>query len=140
MANTIGIRTLAAITTAVPVRLMKRDLAFIVEALLPVMDEPRLAMIARNRGIRSKEGESVGRLLAGVLRKADESELGRVLVEIVILLSTRAQSDNGKVLRTAAQTYKVDTDAIAIKVKQEFAAKAKAKKDSKPVPKAKKAA
>jgi ParB family transcriptional regulator, chromosome partitioning protein len=140
MANTIGIRTLAAITEAVPVRLMKRDLAFIVEALLPIMDEPRLAMIARNRGIRSKEGESVGRLLAGVLRKADESELGRVLVEIAIPLSTRLQSDSGKILRTAAQTYKVNTDAIALKVKQEFAAKAKAKKEAKLVPKAKKAA
>jgi hypothetical protein len=120
--------TLAAITAAVPVRLMKRDLAFIVEALLPLMDEPRLAMIARNRGIRSKEGESVGRMLAGVLRKADESELSRAMVEIVILLSARSQSDSGKVLRTAAQTYKVDTDAIAIKVKQEFAAKEKVKK------------
>jgi ParB family chromosome partitioning protein len=52
-ANTIGIRTLAAITAAVPVRLMKRDLALIVESLLPVMDEPRLAMFARNRGIRA---------------------------------------------------------------------------------------
>jgi ParB family transcriptional regulator, chromosome partitioning protein len=133
MANTIGIRTLAAITAAVPVRLMKRDLAFIVESLLPVMDEPRLAMIARNRGVRAKEGESVGRLLAAVLRKADESELGRALVEIVILLSARSQSDSGKVLRTAAQTYKVDTDAIALKVKQEFAAKDKAKKAVKAV-------
>jgi ParB family chromosome partitioning protein len=75
-----------------------------------------------------------------VLRKADESELGRALVEIAILLSTRSQTDNGKVLRTAAQTYKVDTDAIALKVKQEFAAKVKAKKEAKPVPKAKKAA
>jgi hypothetical protein len=32
------------------------------------------------------------------------------------------------------------TDAIALKVKQEFTAKAKAKKETKPVPKAKKAA
>ena len=96
--------------------------------------------IANATEYRSKEGESVGRLLAGVLRKADESELGRVLVEIAILLSTRSQSDSGKVLRTAAQTYKIDTDAIALKVKQEFAAKAKAKKETKPVPKPKKAA
>ena len=44
-----------------------RDFAFIVEALLPIMDEPRLAMIARNRGNRSKEGESVGRLVEGVV-------------------------------------------------------------------------
>jgi ParB family transcriptional regulator, chromosome partitioning protein len=128
IANTVGIRTLAAITAAVPVRLMKRDLFFIVEGLLPVLDEPRLAMIARNRGIRSKEGESVGRLLAAVLRKADESELGRALVETVILLSARSQSDSGKVLRNAAQVYKVDTEAIALKVKQEFAAKDKARK------------
>ncbi len=135
MANTIGIRTLASITAAVPVRLLKRDLAFIVEALLPVLDEPRLAMIARNRGIRAKEGESVGRLLAAVLRKADESELGRALVEVVILLSARSQSDSGKVLRAAAQTYKVDTEAIALKVKQEFAAKDKTKKAAKPEPK-----
>jgi ParB family transcriptional regulator, chromosome partitioning protein len=85
-------------------------------------------MIARNRGIRAKDGESVGRMLAAVLRKADESELGRALVEIVILLSARSQSDSGKVLRTAAQTYKVDTEAIAVKVKQEFTTKEKAKK------------
>jgi ParB family chromosome partitioning protein len=32
------------------------------------------------------------------------------------------------VLRDAAATYKVDTDAITLKVKQEFAAKEKAKK------------
>jgi hypothetical protein len=37
--------------------------------------------------------------------------------------SARSQTESGKVLRTAAQTYKVDTDAIALKVKQEFAAK-----------------
>jgi ParB family chromosome partitioning protein len=106
---------------------MKRDLFFIVEGLFPVLDEPRLAMIARNRGIRPKESESVGRLLSAVLRKADESELGRALVEIVILLSTRSQSDDGKVFRTAAQTYKVDTEAIALMMKHEFAAKDKAR-------------
>jgi ParB family chromosome partitioning protein len=44
------------------------------------------------------------------------------------------------VLRDAATLYKVDIEAIASKVKQEFAAKARAKKDVKPVPKAKKAA
>jgi ParB family chromosome partitioning protein len=44
------------------------------------------------------------------------------------MLSTRSQSEDGKVFRTAAQTYKVDTEAIALKVKQEFAAKDKARK------------
>ncbi len=61
----------------------------------------------------------------------------------VILLSARTQNDGGKVLRAAAQVYKVDTDAIALKVKHEFAAKAKGKLpqkvESKPVAKARKA-
>ncbi len=131
LAQATGLRVLSAIVSAVPVRLMKRDLLFIVESLLPQLDEPRLAMIARNRGIRAKEGESVGRLLTSVLRKADESELGRAMVEFAILLATRSQSDGGKVLKAAAQTYKVDADAIALKVKQEFAAKQKAKSEKK---------
>ena len=38
-------------------------------------------------------------------------------------------------LRAAAQVYGVDTDAVALKVKQEFAAREKAKKASKPEPK-----
>jgi ParB family chromosome partitioning protein len=47
------------------------------------------------------------------------------LVETVILLSMRPEADSAKVLRDAAQTYKVDTDAITANVKQEFAAKEK---------------
>ena len=47
-------------------------------------------------------------------------------------------------MKDAATLYKVDTEAIGQKVKQEFAAKAKAKKDpkpeAKPATKAKKAA
>ena len=38
-------------------------------------------------------------------------------------------------LRAAAQAYKVDTDAIALKVKQEFAAKDQAKSEKKAEPK-----
>ena len=45
------------------------------------------------------------------------------------------------VLRDAASAYKVDTDAIALKVKQEFVAKEKAKNVAQPTGKsAKKAA
>jgi ParB family chromosome partitioning protein len=43
-----------------------------------------------------------------------------------------AARTNPAVLRDAAATYKVDTDAIAQKVKQEFAAKKKARKAVKP--------
>jgi len=57
------------------------------------------------------------------------------LLDAVILLSAGSQSDGGKVLRAAAQAYGVDTDAIALKVNQEFAAKEKARKAAKPEPK-----
>lgn len=39
-------------------------------------------------------------------------------------------------VRDAASVYKVDTDAVALKVKQEFAAKEKAKKTMQPKTKA----
>ena len=73
-------------------------------------------------------GHACSRLVGLRLRKSDESALGRLIVEVVILLSARSQPDAGKVLKNAAQVYKVDTDAIALKVKQEFTAKEKAKK------------
>jgi hypothetical protein len=43
----------------------------------------------------------------------------------VILHSARTQSETGKALKDAALHYNVDTDAIAQKVKSEFAAKEK---------------
>jgi ParB family chromosome partitioning protein len=140
LANATGIRVLQSIVAAVPVRLMKRDLIFIAEQLLPLLDEKRLEMVARNRSIKAKEGDAVAKLLTAFIRKTDESTIGKLIVGTVILLSARSQSDGGKVLRAAAQAYGVDTDAAALKVKQEFAAKVKAKKEPKPVPKERKAA
>ena len=135
LANATGMRVLQTIAAAVPVRLMKRDLLFIAEQMLPLLDDKRQEMIARNRGIKPKDGESAPKLLTAFVRKADESALGKLLVETVILLSARTQSDGGKVLRSAAQVYKVDTDAIALKVKQEFAAKEKARSQKRIEPK-----
>jgi ParB family transcriptional regulator, chromosome partitioning protein len=140
LANATGMRVLQTIVAAVPVRLMKRDLLFIAEQMLPLLDEKRVEMIARNRGIRAKEGESAAKLLTAFLRKGEEGAIGKLIVEAVILLSASKQADGGKVLRAAAQAYKVDTDAIALKVKHEFTAKEKvrsaAKIEPKPVPKA----
>jgi ParB family chromosome partitioning protein len=100
-----------------------------------LLDEKRLEMVARNRSIKAKEHESVAKLLTAFVRKANEGTIGKLLIEAVILLSARTQADGGKMLRTGAQVYGVDTDAVALKVKQEFAAKEKAKKASKPEPK-----
>ena len=135
IANTTGIRVLAAIAAAVPVRLMKRDLLFVVEQLATLLDENRLSVVARQHGIKkAKDNDSIGKLFAAYLRRAEEGALGSMLVELTILLSA-ARTNGAQVLRDAAAVYKVDTEAIALKVKQEFAAKEKAKTESKSKPK-----
>jgi ParB family chromosome partitioning protein len=125
IANTIGLRTLAAITAAVPVRLMKRDLLFVVERLASLLDEDRLAVVAQQQGIKkTKESDSIGKLFAAYLRRMEESALGGLLVQITIFHAATRQN-TAQVLRVAAAAYKVDTNAITAKVKQEFAAKEK---------------
>ena len=141
IANTTGLRVLAAVSAAVPVRLLKRDLLFILEKLASVMDESRVEMLARQHGIRQKRDDGgIGKTLTGFVRRADEGTLSRLLVEASILLAT-SRGNPATVLKDAATAYKVDTDAIAAKVKQEFAVKEKAKKTPPPATKtAKKAA
>jgi ParB family chromosome partitioning protein len=136
IANTTDIRTLAAIAEAVPVRLMKRDLLFVAERLASLLDENRLTIVARRYGIKkAKDSDSLGKLFAAYLRRAEESILGSVLVETTVLyMSTR--HNPAQVLHEAAAVYKVNTDAIALKVKQEFAAKAKPQAAKKGVAKA----
>jgi ParB family chromosome partitioning protein len=58
----------------------------------------------------------------------------------VTILHAAVRQNATQVLHEAATVYKVDTDAIALKVRQEFAAKDKLKKTPKAVSKAKKAA
>ena len=141
IANTTGLRILAAVSAAVPVRLMKRDLLFILEKLVSLMDESRIEMLARQHGIRQKRDDGgVQKTLTAFLRRADEGTLSRLLVEMSILTAA-SRGNPAAVLKDAASTYKVDTDAIALKVKQEFAAKEKAKRAAQPAAKpAKKAA
>jgi ParB family chromosome partitioning protein len=137
LANAVGLRALSAIVAAVPIRLTKRDLVFIVERLLPQLEERRIEVLARNRGIKKAQAaDSIGKLMGAYIHKAEEGELGRLLVEIVILHSSRTQSETGKALKEAAQHYKVDTDAIAQKVRAEFAAKEKAQAAKKTAAKA----
>ncbi|MGA7157744.1 MAG: ParB/RepB/Spo0J family partition protein [Acidobacteriaceae bacterium] len=140
IANTTGLRVLAAIGSAVPVRLLKRDLLFIVEKLVGVMDENRVEMLARQHGIRQKRDDGgLAKTFSAFLRRADEGTLSRLLVESSILLAA-SRGNAAVVLKDAATAYKVDTDAVAAKVKQEFAAKEKAKKTAQPASKAAKKA
>jgi ParB family chromosome partitioning protein len=136
LAQATGLRVLKAIGDAVPVRLMKRDLLFVAARLTALLDERRLAVLIRQHGMgKPKDSEAPAKLLAAFLPKAEESKLGRILVEAVILLSMHNQADTAKALRDAAQTYKVDVEAISAQVKLEFAAKEKAKGAAKVAPK-----
>jgi ParB family transcriptional regulator, chromosome partitioning protein len=136
IANATGIRVLAAVSAAIPVRLMKRDLLFVIEKLVALMEEPRLEMLARQHGIRQKRDDGgIGKTLAAYIRRADEGTLSRLLVEASILLAA-SRSNPATVPRDAASAYNVDTDAITLKVKQEFAAKEKTKKITQSTPKA----
>jgi ParB family chromosome partitioning protein len=128
IANTIGLRVLAAVSSAVPVRLLKRDLLFILEKLVSVIDENRVEMLARQHGIRQKRDDGgIGKTLTAFIRRADEGTLSRLMVEASILLAS-SRGNPTVILKEAATSYKVDTEAIALKVKQEFTAKEKARK------------
>ncbi len=135
IANTTGLRVLAAVSAAVPVRLMKRDLLFILEKLISVMDQNRVEMLARQHGIRQKRDDGgISKTLAAFVRRVDEGTLSRMMVEAGILLAA-SRNNPTAILKEAATAYQVDTEAIAANVRQEFAAEEKAKKTPRPAAK-----
>lgn len=100
-----------------------------------ILAVPQVGELVRQQ-ICIRDADVAGRrkTFAAFLRGADESTLGRAVVEAVILL-TASRGSASRTLRDEATAHKVDTDAIAAKVKQEFAAKRKAKMETKPAPK-----
>ncbi|SFS13969.1 hypothetical protein SAMN05421771_2434 [Granulicella pectinivorans] len=89
IANTTGLRVLAAVSASVPVRLLKRDLLFVLEKLISVMDSNRVEMLARQHGIRQKRDDGgIGKTLTTFVRRADEGTFSRLLVEASILLAS----------------------------------------------------
>jgi ParB family transcriptional regulator, chromosome partitioning protein len=113
--------------------MMKRDLLFVLTQTFPLLGEWQLQTLARQHGIRKdRETDMLDKLFAAFLRRADEGTLSRLVVEVSVVLASN-RSIGGYALRDAA-AYKADSDAIATKVKQEFAAKEKAEKEAKSIP------
>lgn len=137
IAQATGLRVLKDIGEAVPIRLMKRDLLFTAERLAAALDERRVSILLRLHSVGRANGtaDAPAKLFASLLRKADEGTLGRVLVEIAVLQSAHSLADAANALHKAAEFYKVDVAAITDKVKQEFAAKEKAKQARDAAPK-----
>ena len=71
-------------------------------------------MLAEN----ANGSDSIGKLFAAYLRRAEEGALSGLLVEITILHAAIRQN-SAPVLRDAATAYKVDVDAISLKVKHD---------------------
>lgn len=82
---------------------------------------------------KDRETDAIDKLFASFVRRADKGTLSRLLVESTVLLAA-ARTNPVVVLRDAAAIYRVDTNAVALKVKQEFAAKEKAKRVGKSSP------
>ncbi len=102
IATMAGLRVLAAIAEAVPVRLMKRDLLVTVERLLLLLDERRLEIIGLGRGIRAKKEENIGAMLSTFAKKADEGTLRRLLIEATVLLLFGEVSQRNSAHRSGA--------------------------------------
>jgi ParB family chromosome partitioning protein len=89
-------------------------------------------ILARQHGIRQKRDDGgIAKTFGAFLRRADEGMLSRLLMESSIMLAA-LRGNPASILKDAASAYKVDSDAIAAKVRQEFAAKEKAKKTPQP--------
>ena len=92
-----------------------------------------------NLGKPNGATDAPAKLLSAFLRKADESTLGGLLVELAVLQAAASPNESSKALREAAEFYKVDVGAITTEVRQELATKEKAKaaKTATPKPAAK---
>jgi ParB family chromosome partitioning protein len=107
IASTTGIRVLKAIGDAVPVRLMKRDLLFVLMQTFPFLGEWQLQTLARQHGIRKdRETDMLDKQFAAFLHRADEGTLSRLLVEVSVVLAS-GRSNGTNALRDAAASYKV---------------------------------
>ncbi len=99
---------------------------------------------ATTKTVRETEAEAIAFVIGKAVGLENGSAsadytLSRLLVESSILLAA-SRGNPSAVLKDAATAYKVDTDTIAAKVRQEFAAKEKAKKATQPGTKAAKKA
>jgi ParB family transcriptional regulator, chromosome partitioning protein len=128
IARATGLRVLGAIGDAVPVRLLKRELLFIALQLAGKLDLQRIETLAKlHRLPVQKGGETVPKALAPFLCSSGEGTLGRILVEMAILLRADSEEAGSKVLGEAAKEYGINVDSIAAAVHREFAERDKTK-------------
>ena len=115
---------------------MKRELLSIATTMEGRLDQPRLEIVAKLHHLSpSKEDDPLTKTILSYLRGVPEGTLGRLIVEMTILLRISSGQDSNRVLAEAAKEYNVRVETIAATVKKEFADREKAKAAKKATPK-----
>ncbi len=136
---TIRHRTLAEVLKKVGSPLEKAGLALVAATLVAKLEPLRCEALARrHKLVEGKPSEvtypQVQKAIAGLLRRADESALAKLLVELVLLetldqVPSAASSREDDVLTATAKRYGVDVEKLSKAVEKEFTAKHAKQKD-----------
>jgi len=128
---TIRHRVLAAILSKTKDPLTKSDLQIVATFALEKLDYNRAVLVAKRHGLlkdtkNSDAFEQSRRGLTKFVKEADETTLSRLLIECALLDSAyhEPSSDDNRLL-AAARKHRIDVDAVARTVREEFAAKTK---------------
>lgn len=124
-------RILAAILTKAASPLTKCDLQIVAMYALEKLDYNRATLVAKRHGLL-KDGKSSDAIQQGrtalvkLVKEADETALSRLVMECSLLDSAYHEPSSGDDrLLTAARKHRIDVDAVARAVRDEFVAKAK---------------
>jgi ParB family chromosome partitioning protein len=122
IARATGLRVLQTIGDAVPVRLLKRELLFIALQMAAKLDLPRMEILAKLHQLMAQKGkEPLPKTVVAFIRRSGEGMLGRLLVEMAVLLRADSEQAASKVLAEAAKEYDISVDVISAAVSKEFA-------------------
>ena len=111
-----------------PVRLMKRELLFIALQMAAKLDLPRMEILAKLHQLTAQKGkEPLPKTVVAFIRRSGEGMLGRLLVEMAVLLRADSEQAASKVLAEAAKEYDISVDVISAAVSKEFAERERAK-------------
>jgi hypothetical protein len=128
-------RMLMPLCSYFPIQNLHRKLLCAAHVMGPTLVVLTFSGVAHAQGTMDFSGAQTlmgtFKTMAAYIRKADEGTLSRLLVESSILVAA-SRSNPTAVLPDAASIYKVDTDSIALKVKQEFVTKDKSKRTQPP--------
>jgi hypothetical protein len=108
--------------------LLKRELLFIALQMAAKLDLPRMEVLAKLHHLTAqKDKEPLSKTVVAFLRRSGEGMLGKLLMEMAVLLSADSAQAGSKVLAEAAKEYSINVDEIGTAVSKEFAEREKAK-------------